>query len=319
MTLKGVICCQRILPDTRKGSINLKKIAIVGANSYIARNLFFLLSQSLENYEIHLYDKEEVHIDGGANYTSINILSEESVEKIDFSCDILFMFIGKTGSVNGFDQYDLFIDINERSLLNVLNAYRRNDSKAKIVFPSTRLVYKGMKGALSEDSQKEFKTIYAMNKFACEQYLEMYHHVYRIKYCILRICIPYGTLIANASSYGTVEFMLEKAMNSQSITLYGGGEVRRTVTYMGDLCDILIRVASSSSCENDVYNIGGENYSLYEMATLIAAKYGVSTENVPWPEEALKIESGDTVFDSRKLEAIIGKYEYYKFIDWCQA
>ena len=294
----------------------MKKITIIGANSYIARNILYVLNQTPEEYQIKLYDYAPAQTDGADNYESIDILSMESVHKIDFNCDIIFMFVGKTGSADGFDNYDTFIDINERALLNVLNEYRLQNSSAKIIFPSTRLVYKGKSGALKEDAEKEFKTVYAINKYACEQYLEQYRRVYGIRYCIFRICIPYGTLVPNASSYGTAEFMLKKASNGEAITLYGGGTVRRTLTYMGDLCKILINGALCDECVNDVYNIGGEDYSLCEMASLIADKYNVDVVSVPWPEIALKIESGDTVFDDEKLQRVLPYTFTQSFKNW---
>lgn len=294
----------------------MKKIVIIGANSFIARNTICVLQRDYFDCEIWLYDHAEKHIDNNPNYTNINILSRDSITYIDMDCDVIFMFVGKTGSVNGFDDYDSFIDINERALLNVLNEYRQQNSKAKIIFPSTRLVYKGKIGALREDNEKEYKTIYAINKFACEQYLEQYHRVFDVQYCIFRICVPYGTLIENASSYGTAEFMLNKAKNKENINLYGDGSQRRTLTYMGDLCELLISGALSEKCANDVYNIGGEDYSLNEMASLIAKKYGVNVNYVPWPEMALKIETGNTVFDDRKLKEA-NKHEYKQtFADW---
>lgn len=296
----------------------MEKVAIVGANSYIARNLLYILKSQSENYQIDLYDYADSHVDGAENYHTINILSKESCKKIDLDCDVVFMFIGKTGTINGFEEYDTFIDINERGLLNLLNEYRNQNSHAKIVFPSTRLVYKGQVGKLSENAEKEFKTIYAINKYACEQYLEQYNRMYGVKYCILRICVPYGTLIPNASSYGTAEFMLNRATGGQNISLYGDGELRRTLTYMGDLCMILIQAGISEHCINDVFNIGGEDYSLKEMAELIAKKYGVKVEYVPWPEATLKIESGDTVFDDSKLQQICDIEYKQKFASWCE-
>ena len=296
----------------------MKRVTIIGANSYIARNLIYVFQNTYPDYLLNLYDGAPTHVDGAGNYKSINILSKDSVEQIDFDCDIIFMFVGKTGSINGFDDYDLFIDVNERALLNVLNEYRKQGSKAKIIFPSTRLVYKGAYGALKEDAEKEFKTIYAINKFACEQYLEQYHRVYDIQYCIFRICIPYGTLVSNASSYGTAEFMLGKATKGENISLYGDGSVRRTLTYMADLCRALIEGSISDKCINDVFNIGGEDYSLREMAELIAEKYNVGIDYVEYPVLAQKIESGDTVFDDQKLQqACQTKYEM-TFAEWCK-
>lgn len=280
----------------------MKKVTIVGANSYIARNVLYVLNHRDEEYDISLYDHNAEQVDRAVPYQSVNMMSAESVKQIDMDCDAIFMFVGKTGSANGFDDFDLFIDVNERALLNLLNEYRRQESEAKIIFPSTRLVYKGKPGILKEDAEKEFKTIYSMNKFACEQYLEQYHNVFGIQYCIFRICIPYGTLIENATSYGTAEFMLSKAKKGENISLYGDGSVRRTLTYMGDLCNALIEGAFSDRCLNDIFNVGGENYSLKEMAELIARKYDVGIDYVDWPDVALKIESGDTVFDDEKLQ-----------------
>ncbi len=296
----------------------MEKVAIVGANSYIARNLYFVLKNNYHNCEIKLYDYATEHIDKASCYEQINILDVESVAKIDFDCDIIFMFVGKTGTANGFDDYETYIDVNEKALLNLIAEYRKQNSKAKIVFPSTRLVYKGKHGRLIEDSEKEFKTVYAINKYACEQYLKQQNNVFGVKYCIFRICVPYGTLIPNASSYGTAEFMLSKAMKGENITLYGDGSVRRTLTHMSDLCNILIAGAFSDSCINDIYNIGGEDYSLKEMAELIAKKYSVGIDYIPWPELALKIESGDTVFDDSKLCKIIGDKRKKSFISWIE-
>lgn len=279
----------------------MKRIVVIGANSYIARNLIYYLKQSKHDVHLSLYGSSQEHKDAEKNYKKVNILSKESVSTIDMDCDYIFMFVGKTGSANGFEEYDTFIDINERSLLNILNEYRRQGSKAKIIFPSTRLIYKGKKELQDEDSEKEFKTIYAINKFACENYLKQYSDVYGIKYCIFRICVPYGTLVPNASSYGTAEFMMSKAIKGENISIYGKGSVRRTITYIEDLCKIMIEGAFNNKCINDVFNIGGENYSLKEMAEQIASIYNVSIDYIPWPEIAKKIESGDTVFDDRKL------------------
>lgn len=295
----------------------MKKIIIVGANSYIARNILYVLKNSSEKHCIKLYDYAEKQVDAEAEYTSVNVLSSESVAQIDMNCDVIFMFVGKTGSANGFDDFNTFIDINEKALLNILNEYRKQKSQAKIVFPSTRLIYKGKKGRLKEDSEKEFKTIYAINKYACENYLRQYHNVFDIQYCIFRICIPYGTLIPNASSYGTAEFMLNKAMKGENISLYGDGSVRRTLTYIGDLCHSIIDGAFHNKCCNDVFNIGGEDYSLKEMAELIACKYNVGIDYIDWPEVALKIESGDTVFDDSKIK-LLGIKCLYSFESWIQ-
>ena len=296
----------------------MKSISIVGANSYIARNLAGFIGQKCPDIKLHLYDREDSHRDGLTCYTPVNLLDKDSVEKIDTDVDALILFVGKTGTMAGFDDYDTFIDINEKSLLNVLDLMRKRSSKAKIIFPSSRLVYKGEDRPLAESDAKEFKTVYAMNKFACENYLAMYNRCFGINYCILRICVPYGTMIEGASSYGTCEMFLKKAKNGENITLYGDGSVRRTLTYIEDLCETICLSALNEKCVNDVYNVGGEDYSLDEMAKKLAIKYGIGVSYTPWPEAALAIESGSTVFDSTKLDGIIGDIRKGSFSKWME-
>lgn len=292
----------------------MKKIIIFGANSYIARNfIHFLKNQEIE---LELYGHGEKHADNEKRYMQINLLDINQLATINLCCDYIYIFSGKTGTNIGFENYKEFLEVNELGLLNLINEYNRQKSNAKIIFPSTRLVYKGKNSALKEDDEKEFKTIYAINKFSCENYLSVYSNVYGLRYNIVRICVPYGTLVQGASSYGTIEFFLSKAKSNANITLYGSGSQRRSITDIRDLCHLLYKVAELGH-DNEVYNIGGEDYSLKEMAELIAQKFSVAVNSVPFPENALKLESGSTVFDDSKLKSLLGKKLYsYSFTDW---
>ena len=118
-----------------------KKVAIIGANSYIARNVIHQTGARYPGVSLALYDYSDAHADGLENYKKVSILDMESLKDVDFDCDVIYVFAGKTGSANGFDDYDSFLDINERALLNILSEYRAQSSSAKIVFPSTRLVH----------------------------------------------------------------------------------------------------------------------------------------------------------------------------------
>jgi len=62
--------------------------------------------------------------------------------------------------------------------------------------------------------------------------------------------------------------------------------------------------------------VGGLNYSLLEAAETIASLYGVNVEFTEWPPTALALESGDTVFDSKKLDSIIGTTNYTSIEKW---
>jgi len=112
-----------------------------------------------------------------------------------------------------------------------------------------------------------------------------------------------------------MEFLINQARNDKLITLYGDGALRRTFTNIRDICESMLKGAFLKSCANNAFNIGGEDFSLNEIAALIAKKYDAKIKYIDWPDNALKIESGDTVFDDDKLQNC-GIAPKLKFKDW---
>lgn len=292
------------------------RISIIGANSYIARNFIYYLNREHKDNEIMLYGHSNKQLDSYKNYVKIDFSNINELDKINWNTDYIYIFIGKTGTLNGFLEYEHFVDVNEKYLLYILNKYREKKSKAKIIFLSTRLVYKGNRESLTEDMPKDFKTIYAINKFACENYLKMYNNLYNIPYVILRLCVPYGSYNKDSLSYGLMGFFINKAKSKQDISIFGDGSQKRTLTSMDYLVKVLWEVANNKKVINDVFNIGGETFTLREVAEKVANKYKVNLNFVEWPQEALAIETGDTVFDSSKLDKILELNYSYSIEDY---
>lgn len=287
------------------------KCAIIGSNGYIGKHLVFYLQQRGICSQVYdMMDSDEV------NFEKIDISSPESVEKIDLNVDFIFMFAGLTGTYNGFDNYQVYNSINEIGLLNLLDAIRKSKYRPKIVFPSTRLVYKGLDKPLKETDEKECKTIYAVNKIACEGLLQAYNASFDIPYTIFRICIPYGNLLSTDYSFGTVGFFIKQAKEGNDITLYGGGTINRTFTHVEDLCYQIVEGAFNPNSNGEIYNIGGETLSLREAAEIVAQKFGTKVVDIPWPEKDLRIESGHTYFDDLKIQALLHLKPYKRLQDF---
>lgn len=281
------------------------KVAIIGGKGYIGKHLDFYLQQ--RGISPMVYDVQDAD---EPNYKKIDITNLESVATIDLNVDYIFMFAGLTGTYAGFDKYETYNAINEIGLLNLLDAIRKSEYRPKVIFPSTRLVYKGVDKALKEDDEKETKTIYAVNKIACEGLLQAYKASFDIPYAVFRICIPYGNLLSTDYSFGTVGFFIKQASAGKDITLYGGGNIKRTFSHMEDLCYQVVEGAFNPNSNGEIYNIGGETYSLREAAEIIAAKFGTNVVDVPWPERDLRIESDHTYFDDTKIRTLLNFGEY---------
>ena len=287
----------------------MKKIGVIGANGYIGKHIVSYLQR---HYDVNVDSYDIVTECDLPNYHKVDLTDKESIKVLDLDVDYIFMFAGLTGTYNGFNEYEKFISINELGLLNLLDAIKSSEYRPKVIFPSTRLVYKGVDKPLKEDDQKESKTIYAANKLACEGYLQAYHDSFDIPYTIFRICLPYGNLLSTDYSFGTVGFFIRQAKAGKDITLYGGGNIKRTFTHMEDLCYQIIEGSFHHESNGQTYNVGGETLSLHDAAEIIAAKYGTRVVDIPWPERDLRIESNHTYFDDTKIRSLLRNMNPYK-------
>jgi nucleoside-diphosphate-sugar epimerase len=129
--------------------------------------------------------------------------------------------------------------------------------------------------------------------------------------------VPYGNSIDDSLSYGTLKHFIDKAKNGQNITLFGEGGQKRSFIHIDDLSNILIQGAFSGKTDNGIFNISGPDVlSIKQVATMIAEKYGVQVLKVPWPKTEQLIETGDTIFNSTKLNEILEITYETKFYDW---
>lgn len=246
----------------------------------------------------------------------LDLTTSESFININWDVNYVFMFAGITGTGISFNEYSKFILGNEIILLNVLESIKGSSFRPRVIFPSTRLIYKGSQYPIAEDGKKDPKTIYAANKLACEKYLKIYANSFDIPFLIFRICVPYGNLIGDKYSFGTVGNFIDQAKNTGRIRIYGDGMIKRTFTHIDDLCRIIMLTTEHASSVNQTYNIPGEDLSLHQCASLIATKYNSIVESVPWPELDVRIESGTTVFDCSKLTKVNNLKIKYQFSKW---
>lgn len=295
--------------------IKEKKSILIGSNGYIGRHLAYFLEKG--GYDNRNYDLAEVSPEGIKNYETFDLTNTWHYSRLDPNIDFIFLFAGLSGTIAGFENYKKFMEVNEIGVLNLLNWMRITKSKARIIFPSSRLVYKGKKNTpLNEDAEKEAKTIYAKNKFSAEHFFYIHNLEYGLKYTVFRICVPYGNIFSDEYSYGTTGFFIDRGKKGDNIVLYGNGENRRTFTYIEDICQIILKTIEYDYSINEIFNIGGEDFSLFEYAQLLAKKFKVKIKHEIWPDKQLKIETGDTIFDSTKIDSLTNYKYQTKVKEW---
>lgn len=287
---------------------------VLGAAGYLGRHSVQHLQQA--GHHVLGVDLAATHPDGLESYLQADLSDPAAVSSLDLEADYLWLWAGRTGTWAGFDDPMAYVRANEGILLNVLSALRGRAAMPHVLFPSSRLVYAGRPEPLTEDAPQTALTLYAQSKRSCEAYLAMYARAFGVRYTVFRLCVPYGNALGGAYSFGTVGALLGRAQRGEALTLYGDGSQRRTLTHVADAVSQMHRAALRPEARNHTYNLGGDALSLRELAEAIAAKTGVGVNYVPWPERDRLIESGDTVFDSSKLDALLGDANRWRFGAW---
>ncbi len=281
------------------------KILFLGCNGYLGKHLCqYMAGLGNDVYGADIADSTDLTF--LTSYIKVDVANSNCFKVIDLNVDFIFFFSAITGTIAAYDSFEKYIDVNEKGILNLLNSIRSTNFRPQIIFPSTRLVYKGKTGTpLPEDAEKEFKTLYALNKWTGEQLLEQYSKYFNVPYTVFRICVPYGNSFGNAYSYGTIGFFIQSAISNKAINLYGDGSYMRTFTHVDDICSQIYRSLSKKCAVNEIFNIDGETFSLKDVAMHISGKYEAEIKFVEWPESEKYIETGDTIFESSKIKRLL--------------
>src|SRR6266581_2360866 len=109
------------------------KAIVLGSNGYIGKHMARALSA--QGYELTLVDVQKTNTLKFGAYSPMDLTEKDVVNAMDFDVDFVFFMAGLTGTFAAYEKFEQFIDVNEKGLLQVLNAMRKTNSRARIVFP----------------------------------------------------------------------------------------------------------------------------------------------------------------------------------------
>jgi UDP-glucose 4-epimerase len=224
--------------------------------------------------------------------------------------DIVFNLAGQTSHVDSMEDPLTDLEMNCRSQLFLLEACRRLNPRAKIVFASTRQIY-GRPQYLPVDEQHPIAPvdINGINKSAGEGYHLLYAKVYGLRVTVLRLTNTYGPCMRVADARQTfLGEWLRRALTGRRLVIYGDGTQRRDFNYVDDAVRAFLAAAASDQADGSVYNLGSaEVVTLREVAEyLIELNGGGSYDLKPFPADREVIDIGDYFADFRKITEELG-------------
>jgi nucleoside-diphosphate-sugar epimerase len=224
--------------------------------------------------------------------------------------DAVFPLAGHSGAARSMDAPLADAAANASGQLAVLEALRRVDRDARIVFPGSRLQYgRPLRLPVDEDHPQDPTSIYGLHKMLGERYHRLYAEHFGIQTCCLRISNPYGPGQDRPDhSFGVVGTFLGRAARGEELRLYGGGTQQREYVYIDDLVELLVLAVTHPDAVGASFNAGGPRpVSLREMTEAVVRTVGAGRiVSVPWPPSDAAVETGDYVGDIRRAAAALG-------------
>lgn len=193
-------------------------------------------------------------------------------------------------------------------MLELIRKYQKN--LKRLIFSSSAAVY-GDEPTLPKKEESIIRplTPYAVDKFAAEQYVLDYQHLYGIPTSAVRFFNVYGPNQNPESPYsGVISILVDrykKLMNGigTEFTLFGDGQQSRDFIFIDDVVQALLIVAKSKKTLGEQYNVGlGKKIALTELIDVMndLLKVDLPVNKLPERDGDIKI----SISDNSKLIAL---------------
>ena len=224
--------------------------------------------------------------------------------------DYIFNLAGSLSHIDSMMNPQQDLELNCRAQLVLLDACRRWNPHAKIVFTSTRQVY-GHPQYLPLDEQHPVAPVdvNGIHKLAAEYHHLLYHRISGMRCVCLRLTNTYGPRqLLQHDRQGFIAWFVRLALEGGVIQLFGDGSQRRDINYVDDVVEALLLAGADEHVDGQIFNLGGEEaVSLREIAeALISFAGSGSVRLVPFPPERRAIDIGDVYSSYGKIEGALG-------------
>lgn len=165
-------------------------------------------------------------------------------------------------------------NININGTLNVLTASRDNQIK-KVVYASSSAIYgDSLIMPITEITQPNPKSPYAVAKLAGEYYCDVFSDVYKLPTTSLRYFNVYGQRQNQYTEYAAViPKFINRVITGRQPIIYGDGLQTRDFIFVKDV--VKANILAAESRMRGVFNIGsGISTTIYEVANLITILLG---------------------------------------------
>ena len=290
-----------------------RRVMITGGLGFIGSNLAHRLAALgadvlLVDSLIPDYGGNLFNITGIEHSVRVNVADVRQASTMNYlvqGCSIIFNLAGQVSHIDSMRDPHTDLEINCESQLTLLEACRRHNPDAKVVYASTRQIY-GRPDFLPVTEQHLVRPtdVNGINKAAGEYYHLVYNNVFGVRACALRLTNVYGPRqLIKHNRQGFIAWFIRLAVEGKEIQVFGDGSQIRDFVYVDDAVDAFLLAAMCESCNGEAFNVGGSEHIAHRdlVRLLVEVAGSGSYRFVEWPAEKKAIDIGSFYADSSRF------------------
>jgi UDP-glucose 4-epimerase len=242
--------------------------------------------------------------------STADLRDTDAVDELVEGHELIFALAGQVSHLDSMTDPIGDLEINCRSQLSLLEALRRRNPRARLVFAGSRQQY-GRPRYLPVDEEHPIEPVDAngIHKAAAESATLLYDRVYGVPTCSLRLTNTYGARMQmRHPRQGFVAWFVRLAVEGREIELFGGGESLRDFNEVEDVVDAFLVCGTDDEAVGEIFNLGHpEPVSVRQFAELLLDIAGSgSLRERPFPAERERIDIGSVYTDYGKIRDRLG-------------
>ncbi len=224
--------------------------------------------------------------------------------------DYVFHLAGQVDHILSLSDPFPDIDINIKGTAVVMEALRRHNPTAKLIYTGTRGQYgPAVSLPVNEEAPTHPKGIYEVSNLTAEKIIQVYNDAHGIAAVLLRLTNIYGPRAQmKHPRYGVVNWFVRLAVDDETIQVFGDGRILRDFLYIDDAVEAIMMSALAPEAVGEVLNVGIDKPTDFvELAeTVIDVAGSGRWEFAPFTPERKAQEPGDFYSDISKIRRLAG-------------